>query len=508
MLAAVLGLLLAGCSSGAHPGAAPPRPTTTSTTAAPTTTVPPTTTTAAPQPVSWSACTADAGPEGFQCATLQVPLDYAKPQLGTIGIALDRRPATGPGSRLGSLLINPGGPGASGVDFLSAAARLLSSSVRARFDLIGFDPRGVARSAPVRCLDPATMTQFLNVDPAPTTDAGFQSLLAADRSFAQACQVRSGRVLPYLSTQNAARDLDQIRESMGDATLTYLGFSYGSFLGASYAELFPTRVRAMVLDGAVDPALAAIQGNIDQSVGFDHELSDFFSWCASTPVCSWRPGTDLRTAFNALHERLRAHPLSVQGRMVGPSEFFYGVAQPLYSRSSWPALADALTGAGRGDGTLLLEFFDEYVQRNPDGSYSNSIEANNAISCLDEPWPTDPSVIRRDAPAAVQAAPEFGLANLYGGVACAVWPAPATGRPHAIRAAGSAPILVVGSTGDPATPYAQAQALAKELEHGVLVTRVGEGHTGYPSSACVRAVVDNYLTNLTVPSGDPQCASP
>jgi pimeloyl-ACP methyl ester carboxylesterase len=499
--------VLAGCSSASHPRAASPPTTVTSTTPAPTTTVPPTTT-VAPQPASWSACTGDAGPQGFQCATLQVPLNYAQPQLGTIGIALDRRPASGPGPRLGSLLINPGGPGASGVDFLASAARLVSPSVRDRFDLIGFDPRGVARSAPVRCLDPPAMTQFLDVDPAPVTNAGFQSLVSADRSFTQACESRSGRILPYVSTANAARDMDQIRGSVGDATLSYLGFSYGSFLGATYAELFPRRVRAVVLDGAIDPSLGAIDGNIDQSVGFDHELTDFFSWCAATATCSWRPGTELRAAFNSLHDRLRSHSLSVQGRTVGPSEFFYGVAQPLYSRASWPSLADALNEASRGDGTLLLEFFDEYVQRNPDGSYTNSIEANNAISCLDEPWPTDVTVIEHDAATAARAAPEFGVANLYGGVACALWPVPATGRPHAIRAAGSPPILVVGSTGDPATPYAQAQALAKELEHGVLITRIGEGHTGYPSSACVRTVVDSYLTDLTVPPADPQCSSP
>jgi hypothetical protein len=264
----------------------------------------------------------------------------------------------------------------------------------------------------------------------------------------------------------------------------------------------------MVLDGAVDPALGAVQGNIDQSVGFDHELTDFFSWCAATPSCQWRPGGDQRSAFDALRDRLRAHPLAVQGRTVGPSEFFYGVAQPLYSRTSWPALGEALNAAGAGDGSLLLEFFDEYVQRNPDGSYSNSIEANNAISCLDEPWPTDPAALEREASQAAQAAPEFGVANLYGGLACAVWPVPATGHPHAIQAAGSPAIIVVGSTGDPATPYAQAQALARELQHGVLVTRQGEGHTGYPSSACVRAVVDAYLDALTVPPADPQCSSP
>jgi pimeloyl-ACP methyl ester carboxylesterase len=435
-----------------------------------------------------------------------VPLDYGNPGGRTIGIALDRHAATG--TKIGSLVTNPGGPGASGVDSLDYVVSILSPAVVQHFDVIGFDPRGVARSAPIECVSGPQLDRILAVDPAPTTDAGFQTLVDASRTFDQGCQARSGDLLPYVSTENAARDVDQIRRAVGDDKLTYFGFSYGTLLGATYAELFPDRVRAMVLDGANDPAIDPITSNIDQSAAFDQALNDFFADCAA-PSCRWKPGGDLHAAFDALMTRIRTQPLRGDGkRTLGPGEAFYGVAYPLYDQADWPVLADALAAAGRGVGSLLLQLFDDYAERGPDGTYGNELNAYDAVSCLDQPWPRDLNVLRQAATIAKQRAPEFGVADLYGGITCSVGPIPAPRRPHRIRAAGSPPIVVIGSTNDPATPYAQTQALASELEHGVLVTRVGDGHTGYRASACVRTNVDLYLTTLEAPHSGLTCPTP
>lgn len=458
-------------------------------------------------PVSWKPCDGVDGPDGDECATLQVPLDYANPGGTKIGIAMDRTRATG--TKIGSLLLNPGGPGASGVDALDYLASLLSPAVLAKFDVVGFDPRGVGRSSPVRCATGPQLDQFVHLNPAPTTEAGFQALLAGARTFDQRCQAMSGPILPFLGTVNAARDMDEIRAAVGDPKLTYIGFSYGTFLGALYADLFPDHIRAMVLDGALDPALDPINTNIEQAAGFDSELNAFFAFCSNNPICPWKPSGDPRAAFEAIMAGIATKPLPGSGgRTLGPGEAFYGVAQELYDQATWAGLATGLSQAAAGDGSLLLQYSDEYTQRDPSGVYSNSLEANNAISCIDQAWPRDPTELQRAAAQAKQRAPEFGLADLYGALPCTGWPAPPTSHAHVITADASPPIVVVGSTGDPATPYSDAQALARELKHGVLLTRVGDGHTGYRSSGCIRAHVDSYLLNLTVPANGISCPSP
>jgi pimeloyl-ACP methyl ester carboxylesterase len=458
-------------------------------------------------PVAWTACTGNAGPEGDECATLQLPLDYANPSARKIGIALDRLPATG--TKIGSLLVNPGGPGASGVDALDYLASLLSPDVLAKFDIVGFDPRGVGRSSPVRCATGPQLDQYIHLNPAPTTDAGFQALLAGARTFDQRCQAQSGALLPFVGTINVARDMDEIRAAVGDSKLSYIGFSYGTFLGATYADLFPDHIRAMVLDGALNPALDPISTNIEQAAGFDKELNAFFDFCTGTSICPWKPAGSIRAAYDALIARIAASPLPAGGgRTLGPGEAFFGVAQELYDQATWAGLASGLSQAEAGDGSLLLEYSDEYTQRDLSGAYSNALEANNAVSCVDQPWPRDPGALRTAAVTANQRAPEFGVADLFGALPCTGWPAPATSAPHVISAAASPPIVVVGSTGDPATPYVDAQALASQLKHGVLLTRVGDGHTGYRSSACIRGHVDSYLLNLTVPAKGISCPSP
>jgi pimeloyl-ACP methyl ester carboxylesterase len=456
--------------------------------------------------VQWSSCQGGAGPAGYQCASVAVPRDPQHPAAGTIELAIDRRPASG--HKIGSLLVNPGGPGASGVDLLPDLITSMPSSLLARFDIVGFDPPGVARTAPITCLDSAGLARYFHLDPAPATTAGFDALVAEDKTFAAGCEARSGAELPYVGTVDAAMDLDVLRQALGDAKLNYLGFSYGTFLGAEYAELYPTHIRALVLDGALDPALPVITQLDQQSASLDGELRQFFASCASDSKCPWRPVGDPATAFANLLARVRTSPLPAQdtSRTVGPSELLYGTAAALYSTATWRDLEYGLAQASSGDGTTLLELFDAYTGRNRDGSYSNLFEANAAINCLDAPAPNLAQILAA-APAAQSLAPIFGVQDLYSEAGCSVWPVAATGQVGPIHATGSPPIVVVGSTGDPITPYTWAQALASQLQRGVLLTRVGSGHTAYRSSPCIRTAVDKYLIDLTPPAAGTTCPS-
>jgi pimeloyl-ACP methyl ester carboxylesterase len=457
--------------------------------------------------VHWTACKGAAGPSGYQCATVQVPRDPQHPGAGpTIGLALDRRPASG--QKIGSLLVNPGGPGASGVDFLPSAVSFMPKSLLDRFDVVGFDPPGVSRSAPVVCLDGPGLDQYFHLDPAPPTAAGLDAVIAEDRVFAAGCERNSGAELPYVSTVDAAMDMDLVRQAVGDAQLNYLGFSYGTFLGATYAGLFPGRVRAMVLDGAIDPSQSVVSSLDEQSAAFDGDLRAALAACAASSSCPWKAGSDPVGAFLQLVDQVRSHPLPAAGtsRTVGPAELLFGTAVTLYSTASWSDLYQALAQVRAGNGTDMLTLFDDYTGRSRTGTFTNEFEANPAVNCLDAPAPPIPT-LEADAAAARSAAPVFGVADLYSELGCAVWPVAATSAPAPIHAAGSPAIVVVGSTGDPATPYQDAVSLAAELQHGVLLTRVGEGHTAYPYSSCIRNYVDDYLVQLTVPPAGVRCPS-
>lgn len=508
---AVLALTVGGCGSPtakkASGAGAPP------TTAGPTTTPAPGVAEAPVRPVSWHACATGEGPAGYQCATVTVPLDPSHPGPATLPLAIDRRPASGPSA--GSLLVNPGGPGASGVDDLPTIVAMLSPALTGHFDIVGFDPPGVGHSDPVTCLSNAAFGQYLHLDPSPPGPAGLAGIVAADRQFAAGCAAHSGAVLGQVSTVDAARDMDLIRQALGEAKLTYLGFSYGTLLGATYAQLFGTHVRALVLDGAIDPSQGVLAQAQAQAASFDAQFRQLAAACAGQPSCPWHggPGGDvggggsgLVAAFEALVVQARQRPIPVGDRTVGPSELFYGTAAGLYSTQSWPLIEQALADAENGDGTLMLAAFDSYVQRSPSGTYSNSLEAEAAVNCLDDPAPTT-AAISAAVPAFEAAAPVFGLSVLYGELQCSVWPVPATSAPHSITASQAPTIVVVGSTGDPATPYAAAQRLAGELTHGVLLTRNGGGHTGYGASSCIRLAVDQYLISLVPPAPATTCPS-
>jgi pimeloyl-ACP methyl ester carboxylesterase len=446
---------------------------------------------------SWKGCGG-----GFQCATLTVRLDDARPALGTVGLAVTRHKATG-SRRIGTLVANPGGPGASAVEWLQGSYEQFPSTLRERFDLVAFDPRGVGRSAGVTCLSTAALDDYFHLDPVPDSAAERKALLDGNRVLAQGCQRRSGRVLPHMSTEVVAQDLDRVRQAVGDARLTYLGYSYGTAIGAAYLDQFPTRVRAMVLDGALDPAMTWDGFLRGQSQGFDVALKAFLADCQKTG-CAYRDAVDgdLLAAFDALQARVDARPLPGDGeRTVGPGEFTLGVGAGLYSRRyGWPAIAEALAAAENGDGAALLALNDSYLERTERG-YSHISESNFAVNCIDRPWPRTEAPYYALAQEVGRTYPRFGPAIALSGLGCAVWPQPAVSDPHRVTGAGSPAVVVIGTTRDPATPFAWSQALADQLARGVLLTHVGDGHTVYRVGAprCLLDPVTRYLTALTVP---------
>lgn len=508
LVLAALVVLAAGCTasrrgrSGGPPSAEPAPTSAPSSTAEVEPPVP---------PLVWAACGSGdpAEPEasrGLECATLSVPLDHARPAGRRIGIALNRRRATVPARRIGSLLVNPGGPGASGVDSLPELLDRLSAKVKARFDVVGFDPRGVGRSAPVRCLSVAELDAYFAVDPTPEDAVETAALLAATERFVAGCQQRSGDLLAHVGTVDAARDLDRIRAAVGDEQLTYLGFSYGTALGTAYAEQFPSRVRALLLDGAIDPSLDGPALNRVQGEGFDRALDAFVADCEARASCAWRPsGGASKAAFLALSARIDARPVPAGDRRVGPSEFLLGVAAFLYTQETWAPLARGLAQIEAGAGSIVLRGFDALAGRRPDGSYSNDQEANAAVNCADRPAPRDPAAYARAAAEAARTAPAFGPAIAWSGLVCALWPVPVTGKAQPATAPGTPPILVVGTTNDPATPFVWAQALARQLPQGRLLRHQGEGHTAYGENPCTTRIGDAYLLTLALPAGDLRC---
>lgn len=456
-----------------------------------------------PEPVpvalDWQPCD-----DGFQCAALPVPLDRDDPAAGTVDLALVRRPAPDQSRRIGSLVVNPGGPGSSAVSFLRRAWQAVPEPVRARFDLVAFDPRGVGDSAPVRCVSTLEMDALVALDPTPDDAAELKVLEAGRRQLAEGCARQSGRLLPHVSTDQVARDLDLLRASLGDAGLTYLGYSYGTSIAAEYLRLFPTRVRAMVLDSPLDPTLTWEQVLEGQSTGFDVALGAFLGDCERTG-CAFRKAVqgDLTAAFDALAARVETTPLPGDGRRrVGPGEFSLGVGAGLYSRANgWPAVAQALAAAEDGDGSVLLTLSDAYLNRTDEG-YENTSEANLAVNCTDRPWPRDTAPYLALAERVRAVAPRFGPAIALSGLGCSVWPVEAERVPAPVRAEGAPPVVVIGITRDPATPYAWAQGLGDQLASAVLLTVDGDGHTSYRTGAsrCLLDAVDGYLVDLRVPA--------
>lgn len=509
---AAAGLLLVGCTSG---GSAGPRAATSSDAGSGSPSGQPSPDAAALRPyyeqkLSWRDC----GVPGFQCSTLKAPLDYANAGSGQdVDIAVARRQATGPGKRLGSLVVNPGGPGGSGIGYLQAYAGIgYPAPVRARYDMVSFDPRGVDRSSPVECLTGPAMDKYTQVDQTPDDAAERALLVAAFKEFAAGCQARSQRVLPHVSTVDAARDMDLLRAVLGDKKLSYVGASYGTFLGATYADLFPARVGRMVLDGAMDPTRPAVDLNRDQTEGFETAFTAFAKDCAKQAAeCPLgQGGPDAVAArLKEFFRKLDAQPVPTgeEARPLGEALATTGVIAALYDESAWPQLREALTAAMEGDGAGLLSLADSYYERSPDGKYANLMSANAAVNCLDQPPAfSGPDAVLSALPSFQKASPVFGTGLAWASLNCTYWPVKATGTAKPLTAKGAAPILVVGTTRDPATPYKWAQALAGQLESGTLLTYDGDGHTAYGrGSDCIDTSINRYLLEGKAPANGKKC---
>ena len=451
-----------------------------------------------------AAICAGGSPTGARCDTLWVPLDYADPSRGTMATSVIVIPAKDPAERIGSLLVNPGGPGESGVQFVEGAYPLFAT-LNQRFDIVGFDPRGTTGPDAIACEGTDALDHEVGLDPLVAgSPAGEADLVATTLAFDESCQLHSGWLLPYVGTVNAARDMDALRAALGDSRLTYLGFSYGTALGATYAALFPTDIRAMVLDGDLDPSLSFLDQSTQQGASFEASYDEFVSQCQAMTACPL--GTNPGATITSLLERLATNPIEeADGRTVGAGTAIGGLVAAMYDPSSWTTFYTDLASAADGFVQPLQEAVDSYAGRGPQG-YSPSIAANVAINCADHSVPLDLATYDMEARSIQASEPHFGQDEVYSALACAYWPV--RGRaPAPLDVTAAPPILLVGATHDPATPYAWSVSLQKQIAGSVLLTRDGYGHTSYGFSTCVQDAVNAYLVNLTLPARGATCAS-
>jgi pimeloyl-ACP methyl ester carboxylesterase len=500
LLAAASALLvLSGCSAGTDPE-------------------PPVSPTASPvaedpalsayydQTVQWTDCGGK-----FECARMTVPLTYDQPDGDTIELDLIRLPAADPDKRIGSLLLNPGGPGGSGVEYARGARVVVSPAVQDAYDIVGFDPRGVGDSTPIECLTDRQLDRFLNVDPNPETDEDVAATVAVSERFGPRCQRNSPDLTPNIGTPFVARDLDILRSLLGDERLNFLGKSYGTFIGATYAELFTSRVGRFVLDGAVDPTLTNTELSRGQAIGFEKALFRFAEWCVEEKDCP--VGEDPQAGVQKIADLLadlEENPLPAEtGRPLTAAQATTGVVGSLYpGEEGWQSLFYALESAFQGDGFGQQALADWLTDRRPNGTFANNQnEALYAVNCIDRPDRWDPEQTQAQAQEWSKEAPVFGAALAWGNLPCYYWPAPAVDEPREITAPGTPPILVIGTEYDPATPYQWAVSLADQLESGVLVSWLGgDGHTAYYSgSKCVDKAVDAFLVDGEVPEDGLEC---
>ncbi|MCC9146653.1 MULTISPECIES: alpha/beta hydrolase [unclassified Arthrobacter] len=456
------------------------------------------------QDVDWTGCEDD-----FRCATVTVPMDYADPGAGTVELSVIMAEADG--DARGTVLINPGGPGGSGYDAVSQSMESITSDrLRDNFNLLGFDPRGVGRSTPVKCLSDQEMDEARAEYIDASTPEGLAASRLSAKEFADACAAETGELLGFVDTASAARDMDILRAVAGDEKLNYLGFSYGTYLGATYAELFPEKVGRLVLDGALDPSSSNEDITLGQARAFEKAIRAYVEDCVAGSGCPLDGSADDGVAaIRDLLASVEARPMTAgDGRLVTVSTFVSGFILPLYDDANWPVLSQALESALQGDDpTYMLRLADISADRAEDGTYrSNSTVAFNAVNCLDYPMVSDDAQMAADALELAAASPTIGKYLAYGGVTCEAWPHGPVNEPHPIKASGAADLLVIGTTGDPATPYEWSEALAAQLESAVLVTWEGEGHTAYGrGSQCVEDTVDDYFIDGTVPKDNTVC---
>jgi pimeloyl-ACP methyl ester carboxylesterase len=452
--------------------------------------------------------------DGLECTTARVPLDHDRPSGATISLALIRLPASGPGRRIGSIFLNPGGPGNSGIDAVRHAGRsLFSAEVRARFDLVGLDPRGIGASTPLRCFD--SLDQALAVLPPfrfPVTAAEERIWVDADRTFAQACARRGGPILDHMATADVARDLDLLRQAVGDRQLTYVGLSYGAYLGATYANLFPAKVRALVLDGVPDPVAWAtgrgsqaasqpLYNRVGSAEGASATLGEFFRLCDQAgPACAFSQG-DPRRRYQALARRLLANPVQAPDGPVGYADLVYATQRALEDPALWPGLAEQLQQLD----SLANSSAATRVETSQH-DYPNLLEGLPGVACSDSDNPDQTGAWRRAADAADRTAPYFGRYWTWSSSICQPWPGRDPDRytgPWTAQTANS--ILIVGNRFDPATPYQGAVGLARLLPQSRLLTLDGWGHTSEGKSSCIDAHTARYLLTTRTPHPGTVC---
>jgi pimeloyl-ACP methyl ester carboxylesterase len=438
--------------------------------------------------IQWEECNG-----GFECGTIDVPLDYDDPDGDTITLSLGRAPATG--DRIGALFVNPGGPGATASDFAVGMAMQMPDEITERFDIVGVDPRGTGASE-IDC--GGDFAELYGLDYSIDSPEDETALIEESQEYVDGCEQAVGELLPHLGTLDNARDLDAVREAMGDDEISYLGYSFGTALGQAYAEEFPDRVRAMVLDAVVELGPTGTELAEDQAVGFENALNAFADDCNSKDSCPIGP--DATGAIDELTAQVEAAPISAEPRDLGPGELALALAEPLYDESRWGGLADAVDEALDGDGSGMVSLADSYLS-------VASFDVYFAVNCLDFAWPETPEELLAAGTAAATEAPHFGEPIVNDYVRCAMWPVDAEPLGE-VTAPGTPPILVVSTTGDPATPYEAGVRTAENLESGVLLTNEGEGHGVVFSSgvSCIDDATIDYLVDLDPPDDGTTCS--
>ncbi len=458
----------------------------------------------------WVECYQD-----MQCARVNAPLDWSDPEGERIELALVKQPALS-GEPLGSLFVNPGGPGASGVEYVgSSIDYAVGKPLQQAYDVIGWDPRGVGSSSAVTCLDDAGMDEVLfGASATDGLEQGSQqwvdAALQENAEFAVACLEATGPLLGHVDTGSTVKDLDMLRAIVGDDELNYLGYSYGTYIGARYADAYPERVGKLVLDGAIDPTTGEAEVVREQTRGFELALRAYMADCLTRSDCPVSGGVDeAMLQWRAMIDAVEAQPLAgSDGRRLSSGTLITAIITPLYSKQNWPYLDQLYTSVTEGDADIALDLADFYYNRVGGRYTSNLITAFGAINCLDYPRSSlDLEQMRADAAELEAIAPTIGAFQGYGDVGCAEWPVPGVESRTPVHAAGADPILVIGTTGDPATPLRWAESLAAQLQSGVLLTYEGEGHTAYGESACVNDIVERYFLSRAVPAAGVRCAA-
>ncbi|HUH53323.1 MAG TPA: alpha/beta hydrolase [Microbacteriaceae bacterium] len=459
--------------------------------------------------VEWEECG-----DGFKCATVSSPMDWENPDGKQISLYLVKQPAKGT-NKLGTLFVNPGGPGGSGASFVRESINYaVGEELQQQYDVIGWDPRGVGQSSAVFCYDQAEMDEYLFGDPREFSDfkRGSDEWLevarAEEKAFGEACLANTGELLGFVDTVSTVRDLDRLRQLVGDPKLNYLGYSYGTFIGALYADMFAQNVGHMVLDGALAPDVTLFEVVLMQQQGFEAATKTYLNECLSRSSCPFDGTVETAMAeIGELIEKVDKNPIQADdGRWVSSGTFITAIILPLYNEDNWPLLNDLFAEMREGQPDTAQFLADYYFSRNLGFYEDNSTEAFSAINCLDYPAGGDAEQMRKEAAQIAKAAPTFGPYAGFGDVSCEVWPFDGPKERGPVRAEGSAPILVIGTTGDPATPYAWAERLVQQLESGVLITNNGEGHGAYTSgNMCIDRTVEEYFLLDLVPSEDPDC---